>query len=112
VLNPFERDLEDGQGRRSRGDHMWAPCLEGPDTHGDTMVEAGRNRPAWMRSSPRRKEWTDSGAHHPTGHDDCDGLFHVHEMSVRHSLGADFANLVFLEPAAFGLSQNERLSWT
>jgi hypothetical protein len=29
---------------------VWAPCLEGSDTCGDTMVEAGRYRPAWMRS--------------------------------------------------------------
>jgi len=34
---------------------MWAPCLEGPDRYGDTMVEAGRNRPAYMRSCLRNE---------------------------------------------------------
>lgn len=37
---------------------MWPPCLEGPDTYGDTMDEAGRNRPAWMRSCLRTTDWS------------------------------------------------------
>jgi hypothetical protein len=32
---------QDGQGRRSRGGHVWPPCLDGPDTFTDTMDEAG-----------------------------------------------------------------------
>lgn len=39
-----------GQGRRSRGAHVWAPCLEGPGpSQEDTMDVAGPSGPAWMR---------------------------------------------------------------
>jgi hypothetical protein len=34
---------------------VWAPCLEGPDTCGDTMDEAGRIRPAYKRSCLREE---------------------------------------------------------
>ena len=37
------------QGLRSRGGHVWPPCLEGPDRFMDTMDVAGPLGPAWMR---------------------------------------------------------------
>jgi hypothetical protein len=57
------------QGLRSRGGHVWPPCLEGPDRFTDTMDVAGPLGPAWMRLclTPRsmdqldcvlRKVWT------------------------------------------------------
>ena len=42
-------DREGGQGLRSRGGHVWPPCLDGPDTFTDTMDEAGPPGPAWKR---------------------------------------------------------------
>ena len=44
-----------GQGRRSRGGHVWPPGLDGPGTFTDTMDEAGPLGPAWKRlcHSPR-----------------------------------------------------------
>jgi hypothetical protein len=41
-----------GQGRRSRGGHVWPPDLDGPVTFTDTMDEAGPLRPAWKRLCP------------------------------------------------------------
>ena len=38
-----------GQGRRSRGGHVWPPGLDGPGTFTDTMDEAGPLGPAWKR---------------------------------------------------------------
>ena len=36
---------------------MWAPCLDGPVTHTDTMDEAGPSGPAWMRPSGLLGSW-------------------------------------------------------
>ena len=48
--NSRTHDDRGGQGRRSRGAHAWAPCLEGPGrSRMDTMDEAGPSGPAWMR---------------------------------------------------------------
>ena len=37
------------QGLRSRGGHVWPPCLEGADCFMDTMDVVGPLGPAWMR---------------------------------------------------------------
>ena len=41
-----------GQGRSSRGGHVWPPDLDGPVTFTDTMDEAGPLGPAWKRLCP------------------------------------------------------------